>query len=240
MSEIKEFLMECIENIDKIDDIVDKAIEPATDYIDTISELIKPINTMRKVFTLAKRNRIKKFAIEYAKKVNENEFIDGIAKRKFEVYMTKEVNKEFFGEIIDSAINSNSYKCSAILGYYAGKFLNELITVEYKDMIIVNALRCMNDYDLKFFYDLYQYIINDNLCEDMIGELRIFLLKKEDELKLGFNTLIIGQKLKSLQIISSDENEIMPGCNAIFVGVITEVSDYLFNIIKESQVELEI
>lgn len=239
MDEVKKFFLVCAENIERIDDVIDNALAPFKDYVDTASELVKPINTIREIVTLVKRNRLKEFASNYAKKINQNVYVNEKERKNIEKYMEKDENRELLGNIIDSALNSNCNKCSAILGYYAGKILNELINIEYKDMIIVNALRSMNDYDLKYFYKLYQYIKDENLCEKSPSGTNIFFLKKEDEFKLKFNVLIIGQKLKSIQVINSDENEVMSGCNAIFIGVITEISDYLFSIIKESQIYLE-
>lgn len=237
---IVEVYLEIANNISKIDDILDKVFDPINDYMDTLGDLATPIKTMHKVVNYGKRLKVKNFAKEYAKKINNGQQLNYEQVEKLEKYMSKESNREFMAQIIDSAINSKSNKCSAILGYYSGKILADLITINYEDMTIVNALREMNDLDLTYFK--YLYPIFNQVITELNKEIRFFSIRIEDYEKLPNYIGTIFNKFKSLQIISED---IAGGLRLrddkpSISGCLTDISDYLYRIIIESKVQIDI
>lgn len=227
-----QFTKTAIENVDKIDDIIDKSLENLKDYTETAWDIITPVKSFISVFNLAKKIRVKSFIKNYAQKVNEELILDERTIERLEKYMSNPKNTEFVAEIIDSAINSKSSLCSAILGFYAGLLLSKIIEISYKDMIIVNALRHMNDLDVKYFIKLYEFLNAKANPED-----RNFSLSGISELK-GFasDVEVCIQKLKGLQIIGYNDLTYLYNGGAPIKGRLTEITDYLFNIICDSKV----
>src|SRR5690348_13677429 len=114
--EIIEFTKNVLGSIAKLDDIIDKALEPIKDYTDTIEDLILPIKSLIAISNLKKRLALKSFVINYANQLYGNYEITDKENLKLQNYFKDKKNIAYISEIIDNAINSKSLKATAILG----------------------------------------------------------------------------------------------------------------------------
>jgi hypothetical protein len=139
---------------------------------------------------------------------------------------------EYIAEIIDSSIKAKSSRCSAIMGYYAGVILKELREIQYKDMVLLNALNVMNNKDLDYFCLLYERF------SDREGRLRVYDMQDE------FNSLGVPvfelentiEKLKAVQVIGYDVGGLGGVGNAWGSFKFNENSHYLYEILTKSGV----
>ena len=136
----------------------------------------------------------------------------------------------FIYETLDSALNSKSLICSGILGYLASKVITNQISIGYKELICLNALRNLNDYDIGFTIKIIE--ATDDRSKNQTAA-------KNNKLStdLTFCEYTV-QKLKNLQIV--EEIHGGPG-NPVslaqsFWGTykLSEVSNYFADLIKES------
>jgi hypothetical protein len=158
---------------------------------------------------------------------------------------SKELNEHFsdpenlnhMSQIIDASLYSHSLNCSAILGYYAGGLLSNKNLLEYRDTIVVNALRIMNDRDLKNFFTLYKFIKSRPYLmeEHDKNQLRTYDIK-EDLVSLNipiFDLELTIEKLKSVQLIGYDMGGFDGVGNAWGAFKYNANSDYLFEIVSK-------
>lgn len=225
-------IFKVMSNVEKIDDILDNILEPLNDYTDTLDDLIAPIRQMKKVFNVAKKIKVKNYAKEYAKTVNAGKQLEREQVLKLEEYMKNDKNRGFMAEVIDCAINAKSNKCASVLGYYSGKILSELINLEYKDTISINALREMNDYELASFIKIYKKCSTIRIEEGS----RYFFIDVSEFREESEYINIQFSKLKKLQVFSEDTHTRLDGGGNFIKGCLNQVSDYLYNIIIDSNI----
>ncbi len=155
-----------------------------------------------------------------------------------EKYLQNSTNITFIAEIIAASLHSQSVRCSAILGTYAGGIISRQGRIEYKDRIVVSALKAMYDDDLSNFIKLYEFISNHPELHEpsFYEELRIRdIVDKIESLGIrGFEMELTVEKLKSVQAIGYEAGGF--GCvgNAWGVFLFNENTDYLYNIVKKS------
>ena len=119
--EIIEFTKQVLENVAKIDDEIDKALEPIKDYTDTLGDLVTPIKSLIAISNLKKRLTLKAFVINYANQLFDNYKIDEVETLKLQNYFKNKKNVAYVADIIDNAINAKSLISTAILGVIAGR-----------------------------------------------------------------------------------------------------------------------
>jgi hypothetical protein len=152
------------------------------------------------------------FIINYANN------LDNLNINELESFVNNDDNYIFILDIINAAIQAKSKKIAAILGVYAGKIISKQIKIEHKDLIILEALKSSNDYDLNNFEILYEkrYIIegesireskhnkqnykNDNFENSEMNHSSLISLDNQNSFLISVN------KLKKLQILSTDKN----------------------------------
>ena len=143
-------------------------------------------------------------------------------------------NLEHISQIIDASLNSQSIKCSEILGYYAGGLLSQKIDLKYRDSIIVNALKVMNDRDLFNFIQLYRFVKSrpDLLDTHNKSQLRTYDIQKDlASLNIPlFELELTIEKLKSVQAIGYAIGGWGSAGNAWGTFKFNENSDYLFEL----------
>jgi Na+/phosphate symporter len=113
--EIIEFTKKLVENLTELDNIVESSLENIDEYGDDLSEIIGPVKSFVKVINLAKKIRLKSFIKSYAKKINNEIYLDEKEIEKLIKYMESKNNLEFIADIIDSAVNSKCSLASSIL-----------------------------------------------------------------------------------------------------------------------------
>ncbi|MFS0637301.1 hypothetical protein AB1K84_15485 [Mesobacillus foraminis] len=218
------------------DDKIDEVFKPVKDYSETLGDVIYPVKIALSTLTLANKLKFKRFLGQFASGVSLNNMSDDYIKR-LERYLKKEVNLEYIAEVIDSSIKSRSSRCSAIMGYYAGVILNELKDIQYKDMVVLNALTVMNNIDLEYFMLLFQRF-SSLFTSQNLNHIRVHDMPDE------FNSLGVPvfementiEKLKNVQLIGYDVGGFDSVGNAWGAFKFNEYTDYFFEIINKSGV----
>ena len=228
--EIIEFSKQSLSRINELDDIIDSFTENIKDLTDTASDLIKPIKAFKDVYETAKKIRFKYFLKSYAKNLENNYKSEEELADKLKKYLSKEKNLNYIYDTIDSALNSKSIICSGILGFLSSKVLTRQISIGYKELIFLNALKGLNDIELEMTIKIFEN--TDDWTKNQT-------VKKNEKLKpyLSFCEYTV-QRLKTLQIV--EEIHGRPG-NPVSLGqafwgtyTLTEISGEFLDLIKES------
>jgi inorganic pyrophosphatase len=213
-----------LKSIEHVDNSIDSSLEDIKDITDTVGDLIKPIKIMMSVYQYSKKRKFKAFIKAYALNVDRDN-------NKLDEYLEDEKNLNFLYESIDSAVNSKSVYCSRILGYYTSTIINKVLDINYKHLIVISALRDLNDFELQLFIKTYQIV---NLgkpvrIRDYEGLKPYFYLCEK-----------VVQKLKFLGLL----DEVMAGS---FDGTYgwgtfsnTEMAEELYDISNELDIDTEL
>jgi len=225
-NEIIEFSKQSLSRINEIDDIIDNI----KDLTDTASDLVKPIKAFKNVYEVAKKIRFKRFLKSYAKNLENNYKSEEELADKLKKYLSNEKNLNYIYDTIDSALNSKSIICSGILGFLSSKVLTKQISIGYKELIFLNALKGLNDIELEMTIKIFEN--TDDWTKNQT-------VKTNEKLKpyLSFCEYTV-QRLKTLQIV--EEIHGRPG-NPVSLGqafwgtyTLTEISKEFLDLIKES------
>lgn len=128
-----------------------------TEMVDGASSNI-PFGMLRvakSIWDYRQKRKMEKFLKGIARNLNERGRYNHEDKKKLKKYLNNDHSKKRFFEILDSALNSISEICSEILGYYAGEILLKSQKLDYQSLVIIHALRNMNDWDIKHFNRAY-------------------------------------------------------------------------------------
>lgn len=229
-NEIIEFSKQSLLRINELDDIIDSFTDNLKDLTETASDLVKPIKAFKAVYDVAKKIRFKQFLKSYSKRLEANYQSEEELSKKLKVYLSSEKNLNFIYDTIDSAINSKSVICSGILGFLSSKVLTEQITIGYKELIFLNALKSLNDIELemtiRIFENTEDWKKNQTVSEN--DKLKSYLRDCEYTV----------QRLKGLQIV--EEIHGRPG-NPVKLGqafwgtyTLTQISEEFLKLIKDS------
>ncbi|MGP7815543.1 hypothetical protein ACTXGU_00115 [Niallia sp. 01092] len=236
---------------DKIDQLLTdiKDITSGTeDIVSSISKeipIVRMLEVTKHIWNHHKERKMKKFLIGLSKKISEHEgyeISDRIELRKF---LSDDFTRDKFFNILDEALNTNSELSSEILGFYAGVILLSSENLNYKHTVIINALRNMNDWDIKNFQKAYSFFITmpinqplNSVC--LYHRVSIEQLEEQqsledsiynDEFNEFKSTLI---KLSNLQILTLSQI-LMSDDPTTFMR--TKIADELYNLIKVFQLE---
>jgi len=218
-----------IDNIENIDDIIDSYFEPIKDLTDTANDIFTPIKAMHSLYTFNKKRKFKSFLKSYAKSLNEYGFNDLKDIETLKRYLKDEKNFNFLSDTIENAINSKSIYGSILLGYYAGQILSEGKRINYKDLIIIEGIKELNDIELSCFTRIY-------------NKADLSKMVHFSELKLGafefFSKLTI-EKLIQLRFIQKDHN-VYNGSNLSYNFNSTEIAEEVFFLIKDAGINNEL
>ena len=154
MNNLIDISKKLLENIENLDDLIDSYFEPIKDITDTAGDIFSPIKAIHSLYTLNKKRKFKKFLKSYAINLNSTSF-DLKNTERLKTYLKDEKNFNFLNNVIESAINSKSVFGSVILGHYASEILSEEKIITFKELLIVDGLRELNDYELSSFIKIY-------------------------------------------------------------------------------------
>lgn len=90
--EIIHFTNNIVENVTKLDEIIDKAIDPIKDYSDTIGDIATPIKALISFNNLRKKLALKAFIKNYASELSKNYEIDKDETIKLEEFFKDNTN----------------------------------------------------------------------------------------------------------------------------------------------------
>jgi len=222
--------------VTQINDVkeLNNLLKDASDFAGTLSTTFE---LGKNVYLFYKRKNFEAFTIELFKKLHSNESDANIDSEQLNKYFNNSTNLEHMSQIIDTSLHSHSIKCSAILGHYAGGLLSQRILLEYKDTIVVNALKIMNDRDLNNFIKLFKFVKSrpDLMEKHNKQQLRTHDIQTDlAELNIPiFELELTIEKLKSVQGIGYDIGGWGSVGNAWGTFKFNENSDYLFKLISK-------
>ncbi len=94
----------------------------------------------------------------------------------------------------------------------------------------------MNDYDLKWFMQLYPLMKQNQINP----KYRIFQIQDEELTNLSFDAIMIAQKLKTLQIINDNPDSLFPNGEINIIGCLSTTTDQLYSLISSLEIDLNI
>jgi hypothetical protein len=238
--EIIQFTKGLLENLPKIDDIIDKALEPIKDYTDTFGDIASPIKALVSISNLRKKLTLKSFIKNYASELTNGFEITKDETLKLESFFKEKKNIQFVAETIDNAINAKSLKCSAILGSIAGIIIKNKIELDFIYLSLIESLKMMTDKDLGNFVMLYEYLPIIGIAHDQTDEYRTRDFYKVENVnqiqtdKLSLDSTI--EKLKRTDALTYNAGGIGQSGNGKGCFEINEVTKKLYEIIKVTQI----
>ncbi len=190
---LKEFLTNLVNwlkntniNIDEFE-IIDTSFE---DWGEIITKSSKVLGFVVKAYNSFQQIIFRKFIKGLAMKINNKEALDYASKQNLDDYLSKKKNLEFVYNTIRKSLTANSLKCTELLAIIVGEILLKQIEMSPENIIIIDALHVLNDYDLDNFYKIYKYLSNKDDNKE-----RLDILYKEigDDIKLSISKLINTQ-----------------------------------------------
>lgn len=228
--EIIEFSKQSLLRINELDDIIDSFSENIKDLSDTASDLVKPVKALKDVYEVTRKIKFRSFLKSYAKNLAQNYDSEKELSQKLKKYLGNEKNLHYIYDTIDSALTSKSIICSGILGFLSSKVLTKQISIGYKELIFLNALKNLNDIEVELTVFIFEN--TDDWTKNHTAK-NIEKFKP----RLNFFEYTI-QKLKTLQIV--EEIQGRPG-QGVTIGqafwgtyTLTEISEEFLILIKES------
>lgn len=238
--EIIAFTKQMLGNAAKIDDLIDKSLEPFKDYTDTLGDLGLPIKSLIAISNLKKRLTLKSFLINYANQLFDNYVIDEEETIKLHNFFKDKKNIAYISDIIDSAINSKSIRATCILGVIAGKLIKEKNTFSYEQLFIIETLRVMTDFDIDNFIVLYEYLPTLRISYSHANEYRttdFYNSNNPNKIQLDRNSLEITiEKMKRTNGLTYNSGGIGAAGNSMGCFEIDQITEELYRLLKTTHV----
>jgi hypothetical protein len=228
MNNLFDISKNLIKNINNLDDLVDSYFEPIKDLTDTAEDIFSPIKAIHSLYTLNKKRKFKNFLKSYAINLDPSSF-DLKNTERLKSYLKDEKNFNFLNNVIESAVNSKSIFGSIILGHYAACILTKEKVLTFKELLIVDGLRELNDYELSSFIKIYD--VADLSKMVYFEQLKINGSKFFCELTID--------KLIQMRWIEKDHNTYL-GSSKNFNFTSGECAEEVFFLIKDTHVYLEL
>lgn len=157
------------------------------DNLELISDSVKVLNLLRRGYSQLKfKNFLKGFNIENPE--------DGDIKRLIN-YIDNKEKSEFIASTFDKILTSNSKIACCIMGLLFNEITKDNRNIEQSDLVLINALSRMNDYDIENFVHLF-YInqCNNNydtlkITDGMKSKLKVHYNVSDLNLYLSLNTM---------------------------------------------------
>jgi len=205
--------------------------------IDQFGEISTGYKLAKTLYQMYEQHKFETFLTALYDATHNPQHSESIRYQDMKEDLQNPTNITFIAEIIAASLHSQSVCCSAILGSYAGGIISRQSRIEYKDRIVVSALKIMYDDDLSNFIKLYEFVSSHpDLHEpSFYEELRIRdIVDKIESLGVrSFEMELTVEKLKSVQAIGYETGGY--GCvgNAWGVFLFNENTHYLYNIVKK-------
>jgi len=225
MKELIDFNKGLVDNVERLDDLIDSYFDDIKDVTETAGDLFKPIKAFQTLYNLNKKRKFKAFLKTYAKEINGNRDYTIKQTERLKDYLKKENNLTFIYDSLENAVNTKSIHCSTLLGYYAGHVLSNQVEIDYKELVIIEALKNMNDIDLKMLIKIY----------DAINVAKVIRIKDYEDLRpFQFYCERTVEKLKRLQVLEEEESGKYDSTTGYGTFIWTEISEELFDLIEKT------
>lgn len=219
--------------------ILDTSLE---DWNNILEKSSKILGGLHKIYNLAQLYAFKKFLKGISSQISIDNPLTPKDKQKLENYLCKEDNISFIYNTIRKSLTANSLKCTELLAIIVGKLLKEQLEITPENIIIIDALHSLNDYDLTNFYKIYKVIykiddkrirfdklysqVDKNIVQISIAKLVNLQLLKQDFITV-YQSVVLG-KDPSNSIMEDSEK---------FLSIYN-VSDLLFELLEETKGEI--
>lgn len=222
MENLIDISKKIIDNVENLDDLIDFYFDPVKDITETAGDIFSPIKAIHSLYTLNKKRKFKNFLKSYAKGLNQDTFdLKNIARLK--QYLSDEKNFNFLNSIIENAISSKSEFGATILGHYAAQILSSEQIITFKELLIIEGLRELNDYEISCFVKIYD-----------IADLSKKVYFNSLDLKSSeFFCKLTIEKLFQLRWIKKDSTTYL-GSSSSYNFTSTEIAEEVFFMIKDT------
>ncbi|HHZ5402539.1 TPA: hypothetical protein ACWJ98_000336 [Bacillus cereus] len=186
------------------------------ELVDTLSEFSPYLNVANKWMNRRRENKCKKFLQGLGMKVLSREELTSDDLKKLDELLKKNVNRLLVLDILEESTKTVSDESSKLLGIIAGQVMQPNQTFDYKDWILVNGLKNMNDWDIDnlkrlcLYFNAYPEQKDTNAAcvylnlsmkqYDDSNEVSIRNVVHDEDFKLFKSSLI---KMSNLQILST-------------------------------------
>ncbi|PDZ49173.1 hypothetical protein CON07_23365 [Bacillus sp. AFS094611] len=212
------------------------------ELVDTLSEFSPYLNVANKWMNKRRENKCKKFLQGLGMKVLSREELTSDDLKKLDELLKKNVNRLLVLDILEESTKTVSDESSKLLGIIAGQVMQQNQTFDYKDWILVNGLKNMNDWDIDNVKRLCLYFkahpeqkntnaacvyLNLSMKQyDDSNEVSIRNVVHDEDFKLFKSSLI---KMSNLQILSTG-TMLIDDDNVSFVR--NRIADELYELIN--------
>jgi hypothetical protein len=209
------------------------------ELLSDVKDLSTTVNVCGKIYIRYTQYKFKTYVTVFYDVVQHGKKDASLTNEKLENLLKNEENIQFIAQSIENVFNTQSVECIKILAFFTGGIISHQHVVEYRDRIILAALKIMTDDDLNNFMELYSYVKShpELLKDTKANEMRLYDMKS-DISTLNVTPIELEssiQKLKSVQAVGCG----IGGWGRIGDGwgvfVFNEYSDYLYEITVKCQ-----
>ncbi|MBU8589216.1 hypothetical protein KM925_25315 [Priestia megaterium] len=140
-----------------LDDYINKTdIDMIKEFISEVTPYVKP---MTLIWDYSQKIRYGAFIKGYEHKKDNPRLLNKFQKR-MDKLTKNEKFMEFLFQTVSDAINARSSKASFILGMYIAEIIKgekEIEEPSYENLLIINALKSLNDWDITHFNNIYSF-----------------------------------------------------------------------------------
>ncbi|MGR6342639.1 hypothetical protein ACU5CE_33410 [Priestia megaterium] len=140
-----------------LDDYVSKTdIDILKEFISEVTPYIKPA---KQIWDYSQKIKYGAFIKGYEYKKDDPQLLDKFQKRMSKLTENDKF-MEFLFQTVSDAINSRSSNAAFILGIYIAEIIKgekEIKEPSYENLLIINALKSLNDWDIAHFNNIYSF-----------------------------------------------------------------------------------
>ena len=166
---------------------------PLEDWNDMLEKSSKILGGLHRIYSFAQLYAFEKFLKGISSQISIDNPLTPKDKEKLDDYLCKENNISFIYNTIRKSLTANSLKCTELLGVIVGKLLREQIEMTQENIIIINALHSLTDYDLNNFYKIYKIIFQTE--KNRIRLDKLYMEIKKEEIEISIISLVNSQVL---------------------------------------------
>ena len=222
--------------------ILDASLE---DWNDMLEKSSKILGGLHRIYSFAQLYAFEKFLKGISSQISIDNPLTPKDKEKLDDYLCKEDNISFIYNTIRKSLTANSLKCTELLGVIVGKLLRKQIEMTQENIIIINALHSLTDYDLNNFYKIYKIIFQTEKNRIRLDKLYMEIKKEEIEISIisFVNSQVLFQDFVTIQQGMRWGDENIDSLNTImkdsekFISI-NNISHLLFELLEETKGEI--
>ena len=218
---------------------------PLEDWNDMLEKSSKILGGLHRIYSFAQLYAFEKFLKGISSQISIDNPLTPKDKEKLDDYLCKEDNISFIYNTIRKSLTANSLKCTELLGVIVGKLLRKQIEMTQENIIIINALHSLTDYDLNNFYKIYKIIFQTEKNRIRLDKLYMEIKKEEIEISIisFVNSQVLIQDFVTIQQGMRWGDENIDSLNTImkdsekFISI-NNISHLLFELLEETKGEI--